>query len=127
MGKKVFAILLILGLLLGITACGNEDSSVHFHPEIAGTWALQAVKISGETYMESEYLDRYDYSFTFTQDGHATATVLGVSYTTTYEIRDNWIIFGDKALAAVKLKVSGDTLELDVTAIGGGLVFTKAA
>ena len=123
MKKRICAVLLAAALLLGLAGCGEEE--ITLETDVTGTWVLESVKISGKTYVDIEYLGEYDYSFTFTEDGEAVAEVLGVNYHTTYEIKDGWIVFADVGLAAVKLKVNEDTLEMTVNPVGTGLVFRK--
>lgn len=123
MKKRICAVLLAAALLLGLAGCGEEE--ITLETDVTGTWVLESVKISGKTYVDMEYLGEYDYSFTFTEDGEAVAEVLGVNYHTTYEIKDGWIVFADVGLAAVKLKVNEDTLEMTVNPVGTGLVFRK--
>jgi len=124
MKKKVLAMLCVLCMVFGITGCSTE---VKDEPDVVGTWEVSAVKLDGNTYVESEYLEKYNkhYSFTLSEDGTATATVLGVSYNTTYQITNGWITFTDLGLAAVKLEVIDDTLEMQLSAVGGGLVFER--
>lgn len=122
MKKRITAILCVLCMVLGITGCSAQKQE---EANVAGTWELVAVKLDGNTYVESEYLDKYDYSFILTEDGNATATVLGVTYNTTYQVTNGWISFTDLGLAAVKLEVVDDTLEMQLSVVGGGLVFER--
>ena len=126
MKTRFLVITMVICLILSMNACSySGDNRPQSNEEVVGTWELEAVKLNGITHVESKYLDMYDYSFTFTEDGKATATVMGVSYSTTYEMKDGWIVFGDTALGAVKLKVADGKLEMTLSAIGGGLVFTR--
>ena len=126
MKTRFIVITMVICLILSMSACSySDDDCPQFNENIVGTWELEAVKLNGITHVESKFLDMYDYAFTFSTDGKATATVMGISYSTTYEIKDGWIVFGETALGAVKLKVADGKLEMTLSAIGGGLVFAK--
>ena len=128
MKTRFLVITMVICLILSMNACSHGgDNRPQSNEDVVGTWELEAVKLNGITHVESKHLDMYDYAFTFTEDGKATATVMGVSYSATYEIKDGWIVFGDTGLGAVKLKIADGKLEMVLNTIGGGLVFAKQA
>ena len=122
MKKIVLTVLCVMSMLIGLTGCAVQEKE---EVNVAGTWELTAVKLDNRTYVEPEYLGDYDYSFTLTEEGNATATVLGITYTTTYEVKNGWITFADADLASIKLEIADDTLEMQLSVIGGGLVFER--
>lgn len=122
MRKTISIILVVLCMMLGMVACGTKEV---VNQDIVGTWVLESVKVNGVTHVDAEYLGDYDYSFTFAEDGTATANVLGVDYSTTYSVEDGWIVFAEADLAAIKLEVAGDSLEMKLSPVGAGLVFTR--
>lgn len=122
MKKTISIILLVFCMLFGLVACGTEEAAA---PDIIGTWVLESVNLNGITHVDAEYLGDYDYSFTFAEDGTATANVLGVDYFTTYSVKDGWIVFAEAKLAAIKLKVTGDSLEMKLSPVGAELVFIR--
>ena len=124
--KKIISIVLLVScMLFGLAACGREEPAVPTVPDVIGTWLLESVNLNGVTHVDAEYLGDYDYSFTFEEDGTATADVLGVRYSTTYSVKDGWITFADANLASVKLEITEDSLKMEVSPIGAGLVFTR--
>ncbi len=126
MKRKIMIITVMLCLLFGMVACGAPTQKTDEQSfDITGSWELKGIRLNGVTQVESEYLDLYDYSFTFTEDGKATVSALGVNYTTTYEIKDDFIFFAETKLSTVELKMEESTLVMEMTAIGGGLVFEK--
>ena len=122
MKKTISTVLLVLCMLFGLAACGTEEPAA---PNVIGTWVLESVNLNGVTHVDAEYLGDYDYSFTFEEDGTATADVLGVRYSTTYSVKDGWITFADADLASVKLEITEDSLKMEVSPVGAGLVFTR--
>lgn len=123
--KKIILLTLALVMLTTLLAgCGAEKAQT---TDVVGTWELESVKLNDITYVDADVLGDYDYEFTFAEDGTATATVLGIDYTTTYTVKDGWITFAHADLASVRLEIEGDTLTLELTktGIGGGLVFTR--
>lgn len=125
MKKTILIVLLVLCMLFGLVACGTEEPAAQAAPDVIGTWVLESVNLNGVTHVDAEYLGDYDYSFTFEEDGTATADVLGVRYFTTYSVKDGWITFADANLASVKLEITEDSLKMEVSPIGAGLVFTR--
>jgi len=124
MKKYLKFVIAILAALMGLTGCQTQRAQ---SADVVGTWELTSVKLNNITYVESDVLDEYDYTFTLTEDGEATATVMGNTYTTTYTVKDGWITFAHADLASLRLKIEGDTLtmELTRTGIGAGLVFSR--
>lgn len=125
MKKTILIVLLVLCMLFGLVACGREEPAAPAAPDVIGTWVLESVNLNGVTHVDAEYLGDYDYSFTFEEDGTATADVLGARYSTTYSVKDGWITFADADLASVKLEITEDSLKMEVSPIGAGLVFTR--
>ena len=124
MKKIVLTMVCLMCILVGLTGCSSQAKQEE-NADVVGTWKLSAVKLDGATYVEPEYLEKYDYSFTLAEDGSATVNALGVTYTTSYDVVDGWISFTDANLAYIKLEVVDDTLEMQLSAIGGGLVFSR--
>lgn len=48
-----------------------------------------------------------------------------VLYSTTCSVKDGWITFADADPASVKLEIIEDSLKMEVSPIGAGLVFTR--
>ena len=126
MKKKTYALAAAV-LLIFAAGCAAPVVAAVTEGDIIGEWELESVKLNGVTYVDADHLDRFDYAFSFTEDGKATVRALGVTYTTDYEVREGWIVFADAALTAMRLKISGDRLEMDVNLTGGGLVFVRAS
>ena len=114
----------LFAFLVLLSGCQKEPVET---VDVVGTWELTSVKLNNITYVEADILADYDYTFTFSENGEATATVLGRSYTTTYTVKNGWITFAHADLASVRLEIEGDTLtmELTKTGIGSGLVFSR--
>ncbi|MBQ7360516.1 MAG: hypothetical protein IJW63_10515 [Lachnospiraceae bacterium] len=126
MKKRILTLVIAICMALGMVACGTPAPKVEEQTlDIIGEWELKGVKLNGITQVESDYLDLYDYSFEFTEDGKATVRAMGVEYTTTYEIKDDFIFFAEAKLSTVELKMEEDCLIMEMTSIGGGLVFEK--
>ena len=124
MKRTISLISVLLTLTVLLAGCGADKTQA---TDVIGTWELTSVKLNGMTYVDADILGDYDYTFTFAEDGSATATVMGVSYTTTYTVKDGWVTFAHADLASIRLEIEGDTLtmELTKTGIGSGLVFTR--
>ena len=140
--KRMMAIFLVSVLVMGLAGCGTQAAPsqetkretqneietttvTEASSSVVGTWELESVKLNGMTYVDADYLGKYDYAFTLKDDGTAQARVLGVTYSTTYTVTNDWITFADAALASVKLEVSGDTLLMKLSLTGAGLVFVR--
>lgn len=123
--KKTAAIILAI-VMVTVLFSGCDAEKVQT-ANVVGTWELESVKLNGMTYVDTDVLGEYDYEFTFEEDGTATVTVLGISYTTSYTVKDGWVTFAHADLASVRLEIEDDTLTLELTktGIGGGLVFTR--
>ena len=126
--KKLILVTLTVLMTLSLSACVMDSQT--YDENLLGTWTLDSVTIDGiavDLTVDSSAMIPYDYTFTFLENGNAVADVLGISYTTTYQVTDGIIIFGNAALSALRLIVDGDTLLLllknDVTR--ATLTFTK--
>lgn len=101
------------------TKTGDANTENNF----AGIWYFAAVELMG-TGLQRKASGQDDYYFEFSVDGTVAAHVHGKVYETTYCITDGCISFGNAELAALKLKVVGDTLRLS-NYLGTTLTFVK--
>ena len=116
-------ICLIVCLIVGLAVCSEKEQTET--PDVVGSWELSSVSLGGGKTMEADFPEEYDYSFELSGDGTATVHVRGVTYTTNYTIRDEWLTFSDADLASIKLEVSGDTMKMKMSVTGAGLVFIR--
>ena len=124
--KKLIVGIVSVILILSAAACqyGNETNNEN----LLGTWELESVSVRGvavDLTVDSSAMIPYDYSFTFSSDGRATADVLGVKYSTTYQVTDGIITFSDVALGAVRLIIDDDTLKMKNDITGVTITFSK--
>ena len=124
--KKLILVTLTVLMTLSLSACVMDSQT--YDENLLGTWTLDSVTIDGiavDLTVDSSAMIPYDYTFTFLENGNAVADVLGISYTTTYQVTDGIIIFGNAALSALRLIVDGDTLLLKNDVTRATLTFTK--
>ena len=127
--KKVRVILLavsIVCLVASLIICfTGEPEKQEETLNVVGTWALSSVDLGGGKTMDADFPDEYNYAFELSEDGSATVHAQGVTYTTHYTLRDEWLTFAGDDLASIKLEVSGDTMKMKMSLTGAGLVFTR--
>lgn len=113
-------------MILSLAACayGNQTNDEN----LLGTWELESVSINGiaaDLTVDSSAMIPYDYTFTFLDNGKAVADVLGVRYSTTYQVTDEIITFSDASLGALRLVIKDDTLLMKNDITRATLSFTK--
>lgn len=91
--------------------------------ELVGYWYFEAVELPG-TGLRRKASDREDYYFKFVSDGTVSAHVHGKEYKTTYSVTDGYVSFGNADLAALRLRLIGNTLRLS-NYLGTTLTFVK--
>ncbi|MBG0783494.1 MAG: hypothetical protein H0S79_00165 [Anaerolineaceae bacterium] len=124
--KKLILVTLTVLMTLSLSACVMGSQT--YDENLLGTWTLDSVTIDGiavDLTVDSSAMIPYDYTFTFLENGNAVADVLGISYTTTYQVTDGIITFGNAVLSALRLIVDGDTLLLKNDVTRATLTFTK--
>jgi hypothetical protein len=124
--KRTLNVTIALLMILIISACsyGNQTNDEN----LLGTWELKSVTVDGiavDLTVDKSAMIPYDYTFTFLEKGNAVADVLGVSYTTTYQVTDGIITFSDAALSPLRLVIDGDSLLLKNDITRTTLTFNK--
>ena len=124
--KKTILVTIAMLMILSLTACayGNQTNDEN----LLGTWELESVSINGiaaDLTVDSSAMIPYDYTFTFLDNGKAVADVLGVRYSTTYQVTDEIITFSDASLGALRLVIKDDTLLMKNDITRATLTFTK--
>lgn len=90
---------------------------------LVGYWYFEAVELPG-TGLRRRASDQEDYYFKFASDGTVSAHVHGKEYETTYSVTDGCISFGNADLAALRLRLIGNSLRLS-NYLGTTLTFVK--
>lgn len=124
--KKTILVTIASLMILSLAACvsGNQTNDEN----LLGTWKFESVSIDGivvDLTVDSSAMIPYDYTFTFLDNGKAVADVLGVRYSTTYQVTDEIITFSDAALGAIRLIVNDDNLLMKNDITRTTLTFTK--
>jgi hypothetical protein len=124
--KANLLVTLTVLMTLSLSACVMDSQT--YDENLLRTWTLDSITIDGiavDLTVDSSATIPYDYTFTFLENGNAVADVLGISYTTTYQVTDGTITFDNTALSALRLIVDGDTRLLKNDVIRATLTFTK--
>lgn len=90
---------------------------------LVGYWYFEAVELPGFG-LKRMASDQEDYYFNFASDGTVSAHVHGKEYETIYSVTNGCISFGNADLAALKLRLIGDSLRLS-NYLGTTLTFVK--
>lgn len=124
--KKTILVMIAGVMILSLAAC--VSGNVTNDENLQGTWKFESASIDGITAdltVDSSEMIPYDYTFTFLDDGKAIVDVLGVRYSTNYQVTDEIIMFSDATLGAIRLLIDGDNLLMKNEITRTTLTFSK--